>query len=217
MVLLKLVQSMEKLLKKPPTGLEKEILLHFAQHGSRMIRKFKRWIELSNEQATAVPSCDNGNPVGNDASVSEPQPMEEGSLNDLASSSDVNAIDNDVLQDLQAMSVPGCRSVGERKPKEEISQNELAYSNGVSENGAVKEAKGPETSGASYLQPSPEGKSLNAENQGACAGATSSEKISPDYPLFPLSRGFCLSLGRALESFQTALEKAGLTDCSEKP
>ena len=35
MVLLKLVQSMEKLLKKPPTGLEKEILLHFAQHGSR--------------------------------------------------------------------------------------------------------------------------------------------------------------------------------------
>lgn len=182
-----------------------------------MIRKFKRWIELSNEQATAVPSCDNGNPVGNDASVSEPQPMEEGSLNDLASSSDVNAIDNDVLQDLQAMSVPGCRSVGERKPKEEISQNELAYSNGVSENGAVKEAKGPETSGASYLQPSPEGKSLNAENQGACAGATSSEKISPDYPLFPLSRGFCLSLGRALESFQTALEKAGLTDCSEKP
>ena len=35
MVLLKLVQSMEKLLKKPPTGLEKEILQHFAQHGSR--------------------------------------------------------------------------------------------------------------------------------------------------------------------------------------
>ena len=35
MVLLKLVQSMEKLLKKPPTGLDKEILQHFAQHGSR--------------------------------------------------------------------------------------------------------------------------------------------------------------------------------------
>lgn len=35
MVLLKLVQSMEKLLKKPPTGLEKEILQHFAHHGSR--------------------------------------------------------------------------------------------------------------------------------------------------------------------------------------
>ena len=35
MVLLKLVQSMEKLLKKRPTGLEKEILQHFAHHGSR--------------------------------------------------------------------------------------------------------------------------------------------------------------------------------------
>ena len=182
----------------------------------RMIRKFKRWIELSNEQVTAVPSCDNGSPVGNDASVSELQPMEESSRNDLACSSEVRVIGNDVLQGLQAMPGSGCHGGGEQTPKEEISQNELAYSSGVSESGAVKEANSPETHGASYLQPSPQGKSLNAENQGACAGATLPEKIAPDYPLFPLSRGFCLSLGRALESFQTALEKAGLADCSEK-
>ena len=181
-----------------------------------MIRKFKRWIELSNEQATVVPSCDNSNPAGKDASVSELQPMEESSRNDLAGSSDVNVVDNDVLQGPQAMSVPGCGS-GEQEPKEEISQNELAYSNGFSENGAVKETKSPETGGAGYLQPTLEGRSLKADNQGACAGATSPEKISSDYPLFPLSRGFCLSLGRALESFQTALERAGLTDCTEKP
>lgn len=176
-----------------------------------MIRKFKRWIELSNEQATAVLNC------GNDVSVSELRPMKESSQNDLACSSDVNVIDNDVLQISQTMSVPGCRNFGDQEPKEEIGQNKLAYSNGVSENGAAKDAKSPETSKASCLQPSPGGKSLNAENQGASAGATSSEKISPDYPLFPVSRGFCLSLGRAVESFQTALEKAGLTDCSEKP
>lgn len=176
-----------------------------------MIRKFKRWIELPNEQATAVPSCDNG------VSVSELRPKQESSRNDLACSNDVSVVDNDVLQVSQAVSVPGCRSGGDQEPKEEIGQNKLAYSNGVSENGAVKEAKSPETGLASCLQPSPGGKSLNAENQGACAGASSSEKIAPDYPLFPLSRGFCLSLGRALESFHTALEKAGLTDCSEKP
>lgn len=35
MVLLKLVQSMEKLVTKPPSGLEKEILQHFAHHGAR--------------------------------------------------------------------------------------------------------------------------------------------------------------------------------------
>jgi len=180
-----------------------------------MIRKFKRWIELSNEQATVVPSCDNGNPAGKDASVSELQQMEESSRNDLACNSVVN-VDNDVLQAPQTMSVPGCGS-GEQEPKEEISQNELACSDGISENGAVKEAKGPETSGAGYPQSTLEGRSLNADNRGACAGATSPEKISPDYPLFPLSRGFCLSLRRALESFQTALEKAGLTDGAEKP
>ena len=161
-----------------------------------------------------MPSCDKGDPVGDHATVSELQSKEESSRNELACGSDFNVIDHDALQ---AISVSGCRNGGAQEPKEEISQNELAYSNGVSENFAVKEAKDPETSGASYLQPSPEGKSLTAENKGACAGATSSEKIAPDYPLFPLSRGFCLSLGRALESFQTALERAGLTDCSEKP
>lgn len=183
----------------------------------RMIRKFKCWIELSNEQANAVPSCDNSNLVGNDASISELQPVEESSRNVAACNSDVNVIDNDVLQVSQAMSVFGCHSGSEQELEEEVSQNELAYSNDLSENGAVKESNGHETSGASYLQPSPEGKSLNTENQGACAGAASSVKSVPDYPLFPLSRGFCLSLGRALESFQTALEKAGLKDCSDKP
>ena len=193
------------------------VMYFFCLNIRRMIRKFKRWIELSNEQATTVPSCDNGNPVGNDASVSELQPMEESSRNDLPCSGNVNVIDNDVLQGLQAMPAPGCHGGGEQTPKEEISQNELAYSNGVSESGVVKEANSPETRGASYLQPSLQGKSLNAENQGACAGATLPEKIAPDYPLFPISRGFCLSLGRALENFQIALEKAGLADCSEKP
>ena len=35
MVLLKLVQSMERLLRNPPAGLENEILKHFAHHGAR--------------------------------------------------------------------------------------------------------------------------------------------------------------------------------------
>ena len=63
---------------------------------------------------------------------------------------------------------------------------------------------------------SPGGKPSNVEPQGACQGlATTSEKNVPDYPLFPLSRGFCLSLVRALDSFEAALEKAQLPDCSE--
>ena len=36
MVLLKLVQSMERLLNKPPEGLQNEILQHFAHHGARL-------------------------------------------------------------------------------------------------------------------------------------------------------------------------------------
>ena len=36
MVLLKLVQSMERLINKPPEGLQNEILQHFAHHGARL-------------------------------------------------------------------------------------------------------------------------------------------------------------------------------------
>ena len=61
----------------------------------------------------------------------------------------------------------------------------------------------------------PEGKPSNVEPQGECQGAMTSEKNVLDYPLFPLSRGFCLSLVRALDSFEAALEKAQLPDCSE--
>lgn len=165
---------------------------------------------MSQERATAVPGCDGQGTVNDHATVGELKPRED-SENDV--------IESDVMR---ATAVPGCdneeiAAVGKLEPKEESSQNEHTYSNGVSENGAVKEAKNPEAAAESCLRPSPEGKTLNAENQGACQGATSSEKAAPDYPLFPVSRGFCLSLGRALESFQTALEKAGLTDCSEKP
>lgn len=141
-----------------------------------MLQKFKRWIELSHEQATPVPACDNEHTVENHATVGGLEPKEE--------------------------------------KKERNGENELAYSNGIAQNGAMKEAKDPETRGASCVQPSSEGKTLNVENQSACQGATSLVKNVPDYPLFPLSRGFCLSLGRALQSFQTALEKARLPDCT---
>lgn len=174
-----------------------------------MIRKFKRWIELSQEQASAVPSCDKEGSVNDRATVDELEPKEESG--------------NDVINDdvMRATAAPGCNNeevaaVGKLELKEELCPNEHAYSNGVAENSAG-EVKPPEATAGSGLQPSPEGKTLNAESQGACKGATSSVKIAPDYPLFPVSRGFCLSLGRALESFQTALEKAGLVDCSEKP
>ena len=49
-----------------------------------------------------------------------------------------------------------------------------------------------------------EGKPSNIEPQGECQGAITSEKNVPDYSLFPLSRGFCLSLVRALDSFEAA-------------
>lgn len=166
-------------------------------------------MELFQEQASAVPSCDKEGTVNDQDTVNELEPKEE---------TGKDIISDDVMR---ATAVPGCdneefAAVGKLELKEELCPNEHAYSNGVAEK-STGEVKTSETTAGSGLQPSPEGKTLNAESQGACKGATSSVKIAPDYPLFPVSRGFCLSLGRALESFQTALEKAGLMDCSDKP
>ena len=91
---------------------------------------------------------------------------------------------------------------GELVPNDEVHHNEPC-SNGVSKDDSDQSAV------------LPEGKPSNVQPQGACQGAVTSEKNVPDYPLFPLSRGFCLSLVRALNSFEAALEKAQLPDCSE--
>ena len=91
---------------------------------------------------------------------------------------------------------------GELVPNDEVHHNEPC-SNGVSKDDSDQSAV------------LPEGKPSNVEPQFACQGAMTSQKNVPDYPLFPLSRGFCLSLVRALNSFEAALEKAQLPDCSE--
>ena len=91
---------------------------------------------------------------------------------------------------------------GELVPNDEVHHNEPC-SNGVSKDDSDQSAV------------LPDGKPSNVQPQGVCQEAMTSEKNGPAYPLFPLSRGFCLSLVRALDSFEAALEKAHLPDCSE--
>ena len=90
---------------------------------------------------------------------------------------------------------------GELVPNDKVHHTEPC-SNGVSKDGSDQSAV------------LPEGKPSNVQPQFACQGAMTSEKNVSDYPLFPLSRGFCLSLVRALDSFEATLEKAQLPDCS---
>lgn len=162
----------------------------------------------------SVPGCDNH------ATGDEPEQKE------TSRSENKTACSNDVTEDdeMQATAVPGCNSeetvnghstVGELEPEEEVRHNESCY-NVVTEESEITGNCVKRTNSASdQSASSPEGKLSNAETQGACQGAAASDKIVPDYPLFPLSRGFCLSLKRALDSFHAALEKAQLPDCRE--
>lgn len=171
-----------------------------------MIRKFKRWIALFHDQATTVPGCDGEETVNDEVKVNELEEKEQRNENenvcmDGTSNNDVmraKAASNCVREEcVQAHAVPG-----ELVPNDEVHHTEPG-SNGVSKDDSDQSAV------------LPEGKPSNVQPQGACQGAVTSEKNVPDYPLFPLSRGFCLSLVRALDSFEAALEKAQLPDCSE--
>ena len=168
-----------------------------------MIHKFKRWIDLSHEQAATVPAC-------NSSATRESLEQKE-QINKIKAAGSSDASNNGD----KAVAVSGCnreQTVGKLEPNEEVHHKEPC-SNDVTEDG--------QTTGSCVKRPnnasdqSAEGKPSDAETQVACQGAGASDKNVPDYPLFPLSRGFCLSLTRALDSFRTALEKAHLNDSVE--
>ena len=171
-----------------------------------MIRKFKRWIALFHEQATAVPGCDGKKTINDEVKVNELEEKRPRNENENACINDTSNVDT-----MQAKVASSCIRVefaqthamsGELLTSDEVHHTEPC-SNGVSKDDSDQSA---------VLR---EGKPSNVEPQGACQGAMTSEKTVSDYPLFPLSRGFCLSLVRALDSFEAALEKAQLPDCSE--
>ncbi|XP_015778491.1 PREDICTED: (E3-independent) E2 ubiquitin-conjugating enzyme-like [Acropora digitifera] len=192
MVLLKLVQSMERLLNKPPEGLQNEILQHFAHHGARLIQKLKRWVNFPPEQTAAVPSCEDKRASDNTAGQNQPQ-------------SDTNREDNSA----QASNLEENRTTeSEPEPRKELSTDDVA--NGDTERRAVGNKRPCEAP-----DKSPDVNSSDAQPQDTSREEAASNKDFPEYPLFPLSRGFCLSLTRALDSFRAALEKAHLPDCLE--
>lgn len=57
MVLLKLVQSMTKLINNPPEIFSEQILAHFSVRGDGMYRRIKSWMDLSNEVNRKTPTC----------------------------------------------------------------------------------------------------------------------------------------------------------------
>ena len=171
-----------------------------------MIRKFKRWIALFHEQATAVPGCDGEKATNDEVKVNELEEKGPRSENENACMNDTSNVDTMEAKVASSCIREECVQThamsGELLTNDEVHHTEPC-SNGVSKDDSDQSAV------------LPEGKPSNVEPQGACQGAMTSEKNVPDYPLFPLSRGFCLSLLRALDSFEAALEKAQLPDCSE--
>ena len=157
-----------------------------------MIQKLKRWVNFPPEQTAAVPSCEDKRASDNTAGQNQPQ-------------SDTNREDNPA----QASNLEENRTTeSEPEPRKELGTDDVA--NGNTERRAVGN-KSP----CEAPDKSPDVNSSDAQPQDTSREEAASNKDFPEYPLFPLSRGFCLSLTRALDSFRAALEKAHLPDCLE--
>lgn len=153
-----------------------------------MIQKLKCWVDFPPEQTAAVPSCEDKRASDNTAGQKEPQ-------------SDAKREDNPV----QASNDEENRTTeSEPEPRKELSTNDVTERRAV---GNERPCEAPDKS--------PDVNSSAAQPQDTSREEAASNKDFPEYPLFPLSRGFCLSLTRALDSFRAALEKAHLPDCLE--
>ena len=161
---------------------------------------------MFHEQATAVPGCDGEKATNDEMKVNELEEKGPRSETENAYMNDTSNVDT-----IQAKVASGCireERIQAHAMSGELLTNDKVHHTEPCSNGVSKD---------DYDQSAvlPDGKPSNVEPQGECQGAVTSEKNVPDYPLFPLSRGFCLSLVRALDSFEAALEMAQLPDCSE--
>lgn len=173
-----------------------------------MIQKLKRWINLSHQQAITVPCC-SGEQISNSyGTVCALEQKEQTSESELPCGADVS--ESGIMQ---ATAVPVCISEDTASTVEEPNEDERRRELGSDVVAEIveKPGGGVKLPNTAYNQ-SAEGKPPDAQTEAASQGAAASDKNVPDFPLFPLSRGFCLSLTRALDSFRETLEKAHLPD-----
>ena len=157
-----------------------------------MLQKLKRWVDFPPEQTAAVPSCEDKRASDNTSGQNQPQ-------------NDTNPEDRPAQVSNHEET---CTTESEPEPRKELSSDDVTNVN--TERRAFdnkRPCKAPDKS--------PDVNSLAAQPQDTSREEEASNKDFPEYPLFPLSRGFCLSLARALDSLRAALEKAHLPDCLE--
>lgn len=188
MALIRVVQSMTQLVRRPPEVFEQEIRQHFSTGGWRLVNRIESWLETHAllEKAQALP---NGVPKAS----SSPEPPAVAELSDSGQQEpeDGGPAPGEVSQ--------GSDSEGGAQGLASASRDHTDQTSETAPDASVPPSVKPKKRRKSY-------RSFLPEKSGY-----------PDigFPLFPLSKGFIKSIRGVLTQFRAALLEAGMPECTE--
>lgn len=187
MALIRVVQSMTQLVRRPPEVFEQEIRQHFSVGGWRLVSRIESWLETHAmlERAQALP-----NGVPKDSSSLEPLAAAELSDSGREEPEDVGMAPGEASQGSDSES--GAQGPASAS-RDHTEQTETAP------DAAAPPSVRPKRRRKSY-------RSFLPEKSGY-----------PDigFPLFPLSKGFIKSIRGVLTQFRAALLEAGMPESTE--
>lgn len=187
MALIRVVQSMTQLVRRPPEVFAQEVRQHFRAGGWRLVRRIESWLETHAllERAPALP-----NGVSKDSSSAEPPAGAELSDCGREEPEDGGPAPGEASQ--------GSDSEGGAQGPAAASRDHTDQTSDAAPDTSVPPSVKPKKRRKSY-------RSFLPEKSGY-----------PDigFPLFPLSKGFIKSIRGVLMQFRAALVEAGMPESS---
>lgn len=188
MALIRVVQSMTQLVRRPPEVFEQEIRQHFRTGGWRLVNRIESWLETHAllERAQALP-----NGIPKDSSSPEPPAVAELSDYGREEPEDGGLGPGEASQ--------GSDSEGGAQGLASASRDRTDQTSEAAPDAPVPPSVKPKKRRKSY-------RSFLPEKSGY-----------PDigFPLFPLSKGFIKSIRGVLTQFRAALLEAGMPESTE--
>ncbi|XP_050394975.2 (E3-independent) E2 ubiquitin-conjugating enzyme UBE2O [Patella vulgata] len=187
MAILKLVQSMTAMATRPPKVFENEVRDHLLANGPRMIRRLRNWIDLSG-YSISKPAIKYGESSTPCSKMNITTQTINGDTLDTAVSTQI-VTNGTETETSDSHKVNDSTSVDPQSPKAICDNPNVSGDN-------------------SKINNSTPGETSDQSLQGAVcdAGVDQGAASKPDFPLFPVSKGFCISLSSNLEKFEMSLQ-----------
>ncbi|XP_062826705.1 (E3-independent) E2 ubiquitin-conjugating enzyme isoform X2 [Anolis carolinensis] len=210
MALIRVVQSMMQLLRKPVEVFEQEIYEHFCCNGWRLVHRIESWVETnelverSHDHAFVHPACG----VLAESPVDSTGPLGEQELGAAAAAGPIPLSDGkEELEDSGCgMSTLATNDVHQYSDSESLGQVRAAhFSRDVTDEGKAFQD--------SATQPSVKPKKRRKSYRSFLPERSGYPDIG--FPLFPLSKGFIKSIRGVLQQYRAVLVEANIPEWTE--